>query len=91
MLSNPDSGVRENQESAGKFLLVESGLQGFGIRNPANDWNPKSKFHGQGMQFPGIGNPGRGIQNPTLDYLTWDLHGTNISPPALFMPSFVAR
>lgn len=37
MLSNPDSGVRENQESTGKFKLVESGLQGLGIRNPAND------------------------------------------------------
>ena len=89
MLSNPDSGVRENQESTGKFQLVESGLQGLGIRNLANDWNPKSKFHRQGMQFPGIGNPGRGIQNPTLSWIP--LHGTNISPPVLFMRSFAAR
>lgn len=37
VLSNPDSGVRENQESTGKFQLVESGLQGLGIWNPAND------------------------------------------------------
>ena len=36
----------------GKFLLVESGILGFGIRNtaqgirnPTNDWNPDSKFH----------------------------------------------
>ena len=28
-----------------KFLLVESGILGFGIRNPTNDWNPESKFH----------------------------------------------
>ena len=83
MLSNPDSGVRQNQESARKFSLVELGLQGLGIRNPANDWNPKSKFHRHGMQFPGIGNPGRGIQNPTLSWIT--LHGSDISPPALFM------
>jgi len=89
MLSNPASGVRENPESAGKFSLVESGLQAFGKRNPANDWNPKSKFHRQGMQFPGIGNPEHGIQNPTLSWIT--LHGTNISPPALFMPSYAAR
>ena len=37
---------------SGKFLLVESGILGFGIRNtaqgiqnPAKDWNPESKFH----------------------------------------------
>ena len=35
------------QESV-KFLLVEFGILGFGIkefRNPTNDWNPVSKFH----------------------------------------------
>ena len=37
---------------SGKFLLVECGILGFGIRNTAqgirnhtNDWNSKSKFH----------------------------------------------
>ena len=36
----------------GKFLLVESGVLGFkirntaqGIQNPTNHWNPESKFH----------------------------------------------
>ena len=28
-----------------KFLLVESGILGFGIRDPTNDWNPESKFY----------------------------------------------
>ena len=35
-----------------KFLLVESGILGFGIRNtaqgiqnPTKDWNPESKFY----------------------------------------------
>ena len=39
---------------SGKFLLVQSGLPGFGIRNaaqgirnPTKDWNPESRFHGQ--------------------------------------------
>ena len=41
----------------GKFLLVESGILGFGIRNtaqgirnPTNDWNPESKFHWQRLE-----------------------------------------
>ena len=36
----------------GKMLLVESGILGYGIRNsaqgirnPAKDWDPESKFH----------------------------------------------
>ena len=28
-----------------KFLLMDSGILGFGIRNPTNDWNPESKFY----------------------------------------------
>ena len=28
-------------------LPVESGILGFGIRNPSKDWNPESKFHWQ--------------------------------------------
>ena len=50
----PSKGIRIWRES-GKFLvvecaiqeilLVEFGIQGFGIRNTANFWNPKSKFH----------------------------------------------
>ena len=39
---------RENQipESV-KFLLMESDILGFGIRNPTNDWNPEFKFYCQ--------------------------------------------
>ena len=40
----PSKGIRIWRES-GKFLVVEFGIQGFGIRNTANFWNPKSKFH----------------------------------------------
>ena len=39
---------------SGKFLLLESGILGFGIRNtaleirnPFNDWNPESKIHSE--------------------------------------------
>ena len=35
---------------SGKFLLVESGILGFGIRNPTNDWNPESKFYWQRLE-----------------------------------------
>ena len=28
-----------------KFLLVELGILGFGIRIHTNNWNPESKFH----------------------------------------------
>ena len=45
MKGNPDSGIRE-------FLLMESGILGFGIRNtvqgirnPTNIWNPAFQFH----------------------------------------------
>ena len=45
-----ESEIREN-------LLVESRILGFGIRdtargirNPTNDWNPKSTFHLQGLE-----------------------------------------
>ena len=31
----------------GKLLVLESGIPSFGIQNPANDWNPESKFHWQ--------------------------------------------
>ena len=56
-----------------KFLLVESGILGFGIRNsaqgiqnPATSWNLEFKFHWQQIwnPVPGIQNPQRRIQNP---------------------------
>ena len=76
---NPKNFWSWNPQS-GKIFIMESGILGFGIRNtaqgiqnPANGWNPESR-----IQVPltkiwnlvtGIGNPGRGIQNP--DSLTW--------------------
>ena len=49
------------------FLLVESKILGFGIQNsapgiwnPANDWNPESNFHWQGI---GIQHLEPGIQS----------------------------
>ena len=48
---NPRTLYFWNPES-GNVLLVESGILGFGIRNPAqgllnptNDWKPRYKFH----------------------------------------------
>ena len=50
--------VRELEfRNPGNFLLVESEILGFGIRNtaqgirnPTNDWNPESKFHWQKLE-----------------------------------------
>ena len=43
----------------------------YSSRNPANDWNPESKFHLQRLrnQLFGIQNPWRGIQNPRLSWI----------------------
>ena len=43
----------------------------YSSRNPANVWNPESKFHLQGIwnPVPGIRNPWRGIQNPRLSWI----------------------
>ena len=46
----------------GKFLLVESEILGFGIRNPSStdkDWNSVSE----------IRNPQRGMKNPRLAWI----------------------
>ena len=58
-----------------KFLHVESGLLGFGIRNtaevlriPDNNWNPESKFHLKLIRNPRARNP---ELKTILDYLTW--------------------
>ena len=57
---------------SGKFLLLEFGIMDFGIRNPANDWNPQS-YVWQRIRKP---VPGIRIPHPpfktVLDYLTWD-------------------
>ena len=46
-----------------EILLVESGILGFGFRNPTNYWNP----------VLGIWNPWYGIQNQRLSWIP--LHG----------------
>ena len=63
-----------------KFLQVDFGVLGCGIRNtaegirnPINDWNPESKFHWQRIRkpVPGIWNPRSGVQSKiVLDSLT---------------------
>ena len=60
-----------------KFLLVESEILGFGIRNtaqgirnPTKDWNPiQGSSRKDWNQVPGIRNPWRGIQNPRLSWI----------------------
>ena len=68
------SSVSHDERESGKFLLVKSGILGFGIRNtaqgiqnPSNDWNPESKFHLKGW------NPVTGNQNLRLSWIP--LHG----------------
>ena len=71
----PCEGIRI-LESA-KFLLVESGILGFGIRNtaqgirnPTKDWNPiQVSSRKDWNQVPGIRNPRLGIQNPRLSWI----------------------
>ena len=63
---------------SGKFLQVESGNLSFrsrnsaqGIRNPAKDWNPESKFHWKRIRnpLPRIQNRQRGMKNPRLFWI----------------------
>ena len=72
MYANQDFRIRE-------FLLVESGILGFGIRNtaqgvrnPTNDWNPEFKFHWQKLESS-TWNPESTAWNPesktALDFL----------------------
>ena len=75
------SGIRETclwDPEYGKFLFVgseivalESLIPAQGIRNPANNWNTKFKFHWQKIrnQVSGIRNPQCWIQNPRLGFL----------------------
>ena len=49
---------------SGNFLLVESGIQGFGIqnraqvlRNPTKKWNPESTFHWKRLESSTLWNP----------------------------------
>ena len=45
----PCKGIRIPQSR--NFLLVESGILGFGIRNPTKDWNPESKLPKDPLQI----------------------------------------
>ena len=69
-----------------KFLLVESGILGFwirntaqGIGNPTNNWNPESKFH---WQESSTWNPESTEWNPeskiVLDSLSKAIWRTNV-------------
>ena len=71
-----------------KFLLVESGILGFwirntaqGIRNPTNNWNPESKFHWQRLESS-TWNPESTEWNPeskiVLDSLSKAIWSTNV-------------
>ena len=77
--------IRENccswKAECVKFLLVESGILGFGIRNtaqvirnPTNDWSLESKFYLQRLKSS-TWNPESMAWNPesktVLDSLTW--------------------
>ena len=77
--------------SSGIFVLVESGILVFGIRNtaqgiqnPTNDWNSESKSHWQGLKFS-ISNPEYGIQS-----LSWIPHEVTLFENPKPRPSFVS-
>ena len=57
-----------------EFLLVESGILGFEIRNPTNDWNPEFKFHWKKLESI-TWNPESTAWTPEsktdLDFLIW--------------------
>ena len=72
--SAPCKGIRILE--SGKFLLVESRILGFAIRNTAQGIrNPTNKDQ---SPVHGIRNPQRAVQNPMtfLDSLTWGEFGT---------------
>ena len=63
-----------NQDSeSGKFLLVESGILGFGIRNPTNDYNPVStSIPVPSIPVPSIPLTRTGIRiHDCFEVLTW--------------------
>ena len=63
-----------NHESR-KILLVKSGILGFGIRNPTNDWNQESRFHWQKLESSTWNLESAAESNNVFDSLEWnDLH-----------------
>ena len=65
----PDSGIKEIFACGIRIPGLRNQNSDLGIRNPTNNWNPKSKFHWQGPRIE------YAIQNPiktVLDYLTAD-------------------
>ena len=69
--------------ASGKILLVESGILGFGIRNPTNNWNPEFNFHWHGLESS-TWNPESMAWNPesktTLDSFTRRESGVQFGP-----------
>ena len=59
------SGIQLSFATCKIIRILESGILGFGIRNPAVKWNSESKFHWQRIL-----NPQRGIQNPRLSWIS---------------------
>ena len=65
MQLNADSGIREIFACGIWNPAIGFWNSALGIQNPANDWNPESKFHWQGIWNP--------ESKAVLDYLTsWD-------------------
>ena len=65
----PDSGIKEIFACGIRIPGLRNQNSDLGIRNPTNNWNPKSKFHWQGPRIE------YAIQNPiktVLDYLPAD-------------------
>ena len=67
-----------------RHFFVKSGLLSFGIqnstqgiRNPANDWNPESKFHWQGIRNPET-TAWSQVPKTALVYLTWGKFGQKL-------------
>ena len=58
-----------------KILLVKSGILGFGIRNPTNDWNQESRFHWQKLESSTWNLESVAESKNVFDSLEWnDLH-----------------
>ena len=65
MQLHADSGIREIFACGIWNPAIGFWNSALGIQNPANDWNPESKFHWQGIWNP--------ESKAVLDYLTsWD-------------------
>ena len=57
----PRKGIRIPE--SWKYLLVESGILGLGIRNAINDWNPESKFHWKRFRIQSLESVIHGVES----------------------------